>query len=380
MRMMGVLVSLGVAISGTAALGKPLPKGMKVTLKDQQLYATVNGVTVPLLDAEAAAADLYSDLKSAELSDDGDDLVIKAEDCKAHAAEPEGLRIPLAGVEARVENVLGMQLHVKKKYADAIAHFATAVEKDPDTPLYATNLLSAQAMAKRLDDADRTLAAHGPAHLPWFAWRLAADPELASLRGRPSTQPLLPAKPSKLTWKELGAQVAVSPLGFVAVSEWTFFGGPGAPGGEDLAIYETKQGKLAFRIPVVALDDACGNTGMGAVPCSKQAQAHTAEHTRTANLVLATLGFERQPTVKLEPEADGNLLSADKQTAIEIGDGLRAQTKVKRGKLVTFIADIEPPKTALIAGNLVVLKYRENAYMGCSGDAQRSYSQLVTLK
>ncbi len=366
-------------LASSLALAKPLPKGMKVFSKADKLYVELKGMTVAMLDSEAAAAHIFGKVQSAELSDDGKQIVVKVEDCSMGDPD-EGIEFPLATIEARVENILGMKLHVKKQYAEAIPHFVTAVKQDPGTPMYATNLLAAQAMAKLFDDADKTLAASGPLNPAYFGWRLIVDPELVGLRGRPSTRTFVPEKPSTLTWANLG--VATNPLGLIAVSEWSFYGGPGAPGGEDLVIYEPKQGKLLLRLPVVALADACGGggDGDGGVRCTKQMTAHTAANTKVVNLVLSTLGFQKQPAIKLESSSDVKFVSADKQVSVEFVDKPTAQMIVKRGKLTTSVPDVEVPKSISIAGNLVVLQYRQNAFMACDGDAQRSYSEFRVIK
>jgi hypothetical protein len=372
------LLVLGVIASGSAiAAAKPLPKRMKVTLKNERLYIELRGVTVPLQGAERAARDPFSSLDSAELSDDGEHVVVKGQHCAMSDAD-EGVEISLAIVEARVENALGMQLHTKKKFVDAIPHFAAAMKDDPTALVYATNLLSALAMAKQLDEADKMLATIGPSNAAWFAWRLMVDPELAGLRGRPSTKAVLASRPSALTWKRLGGSVATSPLGLVAASEWNFFGGPGAPFAYDLVIYDLQHSKVMLRLPVVAPEDACGDGPPEmATPCTKRTLAHTAEHTRIANLVLAALGFESQPTVKLEStDGDAYASSDGKITAKVSGD------KITLGSKTSAMLPDEGGHTlfALLAGNLFVLTYRENGFLACDGDAQRTYSTFHVLK
>ena len=43
------------------------------------------------------------------------------------------------------------------------------------------------------------------------------------------------------------------------------------------------------------------------------------------------------------------------------------------------IKDITPPKRLGIAGNIVVLQYREG-FAACDGDAQRSFTGIATLE
>ena len=367
---------LAVILGSSLAVAKPLPAGMKVTIKNQKLYVTASGVTVLMQGAAAAEARTYDALQSAELSDDGDAIVIKAQSCAG--SDDDGTELALAPIDARIENALGMQLHTKKKLTEAIPHFAAAMAKDPDAPVYGTNLLSAQALAKQLDDADKTLAAHGPRNRAWYAWRLAVDPELASLRGRPSAKALLAAKPSTLTWKRLGGSVAVSPLGLVATSEWNFYGGPGAPGGTELVIYDPASSKVMLRLPVVAVEDACGDGPPEMVsPCTKQMLGHTAEHTRVVNLVLAALGFESRPGVALESTDGETFASKDGKVTAKVSDN-----KVTVGGKTAAMLPYEGGHllSATLAGNLFVVTYRENGYIACDGDAQRSYSVFHLLK
>ena len=241
------LVAVGILVSASA-LAKPLPKGMKVSLKDMALYVEQDGIKVPLFDDDRRLADQVSNLTGAELSDDGGSIVVHADSC----ASSDGIEVPLSEVEARLENVRGMQLHVKKKYADAIVHFTAAVKADPSTPVYVTNLLSAQSMAKRYDDADRTIASSAAAHVAWFAWRLAIDPELASVRGRAAARPFVAAKPTKLAFQALGDDIAVSPIGLVAVGEWNAFGGPGTDNNSELVLYDPRADVPPVRLAVTA--------------------------------------------------------------------------------------------------------------------------------
>ena len=205
------------ASSSGLAIAKPLPPGLKISVKDMYLVATLNGTTVPLLDSrvDMRAGQTYTTVTSATISDDGKTLSVIGDAC-VDADVP--LTMPLARVQARIDNDLGMALHLKQKYGDAIPHFAAAVQGDPDLPLFATNLLSAQSMGGKLDDADRTIATYAPKNLAWFAWRLAVDSDLKNVRDRPSVKAIV-SKSSKLDANTMGDNIAVSLLGLVAVRE-----------------------------------------------------------------------------------------------------------------------------------------------------------------
>src|SRR5438067_3520064 len=142
-----------IALLAGPALAKPLPDGLKVFVEKGKPVASKSGMIVPLRDDSLSDFDRLLD---AHLSDDGASIVIRANRCHGMLEGPDESSVPLAKVEARLDNALGMARHLKKQYADAIPRFAAAVAKDPDTAMYATNLLSAQSLAKQLDDADQT--------------------------------------------------------------------------------------------------------------------------------------------------------------------------------------------------------------------------------
>src|SRR5258708_25492595 len=160
---MRLAIMLAVVAAAPAA-AKPLPKEMKSVIKNNAPYLEWRGVTVPVGDRDWKLRD--DKLKKVELSDDGKSIVVTFVPCMSD--DDDTLVVPLARIEAHVENNLGMQVHVKKKYDDAIAHFAIAAARDPETPVFATNLLSAQSMAKRLDDADKTIDTYGVKNLAWL--------------------------------------------------------------------------------------------------------------------------------------------------------------------------------------------------------------------
>src|SRR5689334_9839641 len=112
-----------VVASTSLVAAKPLPKGMTVTLVKERRFVSRDGVTVPLSGEHSK----ISKLKSAELSDDGKEILAKVLVCDGmmdDGSEPEHYSV--AVVDARIENVIGMGFHNKKQYADAIKHFTIA--------------------------------------------------------------------------------------------------------------------------------------------------------------------------------------------------------------------------------------------------------------
>jgi hypothetical protein len=272
-------------LAATPAFAKPLPPGLKVTFAKDKLTATQDGVSITLTTVKAKK------LVSAELSEDGSKLQIKLDGIKpveneiGEVEEDDGRReYALTAVEAQLANTAGMGLSIKKKYADAITHFARAVQKEP-APVYITNLLSAQSLAGKLDDADAVIAAHGKRIAPWLAWRLVVDGDLKALAARPSVK-LGMAGTGKARSK-LDEQVAYSSLGFAAseiVTNASMGDGRG-PTERGLAFVDLKTGKQVLLLPT---ETTCEDKA-----CTKKYAPAALKQRAVADKVLAMLDFEQ---------------------------------------------------------------------------------------
>lgn len=333
------------------AAAKPLPPGMKVVVKqvsqNDALYVEQDGLSVPLFDPMFDRPHLLSEIKDAYVSKDGTMLEVVAAGCDTSHDDPDApYEVPLATIAARFENLRGMQLQLKKHYADAIPHFAAAVKSDPNA-MYVTNLASAQSRAKLLDDAARTLADHAKGHEAWLLWRLAVDSDLTGVRDRPAARALVAPRPSQLTKAALGDAVAVSPLGFVAVTEWN-----GDRNDPQLALYTLGRDTAELRIP--------------------------APTSRAIDPVLALGGFEKLPTTWIDMANHDDLrvpvVSPDHQTTVDLGGN--DITIVRGAKHLS----VQPEGRLLrvgFAGPFVVITWRESGLDGCSGDLQQSASEVV---
>ncbi len=372
-----LVVVLGVSI----AHAKPLPPGMTVVMKNDHLYVVKGGVSVPLFDDQDPRSDVpYSEPKNAQLSADGKLIQLEGGSC---LVSEDGLdRVPLAVVEARFENVTGMGFHLKKQYADAIAHFAAAVKADPDTPLLATNLLSAQSLGGKLEDADRTLALFGPKNPAWFGWRLAVDSDLVPLRGRPSTKPFV-AKPTKLVLDD-NTGAAISPLGVVAISEGIYQGmGMGSGSASYLALYDLAQNRLLLRLPLVSPADACfvhppKDVPPGAVgpPCTKDQLAHTSEHRRVASAIVGSLGMTKLALQWTQITETTTAIALDKTHALALSDTAATVTK---GKQVTTL-NLGGNRTRQVGwgGGVLVVVHHESYQCG-GADSQEGSSDVIAV-
>jgi hypothetical protein len=209
-----------------------------------------------------------------------------------------------------------MRLHTKKQYAEAIKHFTIAAAKDPRA-VYATNLLSAQSMGGKLDEADQTIATLGKKHLGWFAWRLAVDPELKALKARPSAAAFRVAKPgtarsAKLNWQ--GTAVAYSPLGLVAISTNEVYEGVGGPVDAYMTVIDVASSVEIARMPLVT---TCGMPDGAEDPeavdkaCQKKEDAAAVPRRKAADAFLAQLGFEILPGAGHEAHNTETITHAD---------------------------------------------------------------------
>ncbi|MGE5185171.1 MAG: hypothetical protein ACM31C_24045 [Acidobacteriota bacterium] len=359
---------------------KPLPAGLEIGVVHKHLTASAGGESVALSDHDV------DKLGSVALSADGKQLEIAATFCSGMfgSIDDGPLDYPLAPIQAQLENLAGMRAHLKKKYADAIPHFAAAAKLDPATALYATNLLSAQAMAGKLADADHTLATYAPNNLPWFAWRLQVDSDLKALRGRPSTKLLAAPRRGRARSKLArlpAARILYSPLGLAATElEYNMYDGiPDGSGDFQLVIVDLKTGKELLTLPTestCAVDMEKAMAGDADPPpadkkCAAKEAAAAVPRRKVADELLATLGFEAAGVTvddsKKELVApDGRKLVFDTLTF----------TKGKKSKQVKI--DSRGFDYAFVPGALVVVTRDGKTVKNC--DADGSYRlQLAAI-
>jgi len=342
-----------VALTGVA-YAKPLPDGLKIFVDKGRPMASRSGMIVPLRDDSISD---YDRLLDAHLSDDGLYLVVRADRCKGMLGEPDEAMIALALVEARLDNALGMAKHLKKEFADAMTRFAAAVAKDPATPMYATNLLSAQSLAKKFDDADQTIAALTQNAAPWLAWRLAVDPELANVKGRASAKAVAAAKPGHLKSKDIGigGTIGYSPVGGgYFVKAVTTYSGGGPPGGYslELGFASIATGSEVLRLLIAADEDLCGEDQM--MPkCTGKQVAAVAKRQKVADALLASLGFEA---------VEGELKPLDEVSEVKATDDM---VTVTRGKAVRKLTIDRRVRGAAVLPQGVVLELDRRHVMSC---------------
>lgn len=281
------------------AVAKPLPAGVKLELKKGRPMLTSGGATVPFADDTLADWDTVA----AELSEDGADVVVSGTRCKKKiAGESAKQRIPLARLEAKLENAAGEALLAKKKWADAATRFSKAIGKDPLVAHYAANLLLAQVKAGKLDAADQTLATAGKRHIAWFAWRLEVDPALAKLKTRPSAKAIAAPVPGKARGPTLADAFAYSPLGMVATRTASGEGGSGAELPMEVSFTEIATGREVLRLsmakgaPAALIDRllvTLGFTFEGMFADTRQGKSHSTTDGRALLISDGKLTFQK---------------------------------------------------------------------------------------
>ncbi len=354
MRSLVILVALA-----AIADAKPLPKGLSIAIVKNRPVAARDGVTVPITDGDRAD---WGKLGKVQLSDKGDEIVIDAPSC--HDMNTEPTTIALAVVEAKLENAIGMGFHLKKQYDKAIEHFAIAVAKDPHE-VFETNLLSAQSLGGKLDEADKTLATYGTKAHGWFGWRLAVDSDLAPLKGRPSVKGY-ELKPGSARVGKF--EVAYSAIGLVAVGTAEIGEGIGSSSDDFLVITDTVSGVALMKLP---LGTECGLEGGGdpstgpSKACVKKQAALAAPLIKRADAVLAQLGFEPVPKTAVR----GMFGEA---TSISAPDGRKLTFDGDTGHLVVGgkKSDIETPRTGMVAfvPRAIVLSRRNKGKVSCDDE------------
>ena len=348
---MRVLV-IAIVLFGGSAAARPLPKGMKVTVVNGRPMVVQGGKKVALLDDEREGGDTLT----ATLSDDGASIHVVWDRCSM--GDPDSMSVidvPLAHVTARFENLAGMAAHLKKKYADAIPHFAAAVAADPE-PVFVTNLLSAQSMGGKLDDADKTIATWGPKMRAWFAWRLAVDSDLVNVKTRAPALALAAARPGTAKSTDLDGKLAASGA-LIATQSYQGNGGPGSPVEQDIVVYDTGAQREVLRLPLVTMEEACDPKG-------------------GADATLAALGMNVVPGAMVDPPADdkGELKSPDGKSKV-VDDG--GTLKITMGGKTFEEQPTERLTHIAFANGLVLLELSERHVYMCDDDSFRAVLELA---
>jgi hypothetical protein len=398
--MRAMLVILAVLVGGgTRVHAKPLPGGMKVVTKLGRPYIQQGSTTVALRDDDLAD---YEKIVKTELAADGKTVVVTATRCSGTLAADE-TKVPLATIQARLDNAAGLVAMGKKSYATAIAKFGSAAQKDPETAMYATNLLAAQVLGKKLDLAAQTLAMQGAKNPVWFAWQLASDPQLAGIKDHKRAKALYATTAGTATLAKLGDRdIAVSDVGGgIAVMRTSASGVvlpappppgtkspskapasqsepvPAAPptplGTSELDFVSLASGHLLARLPIITLDDACDETDK--MPCADAVAAKIAERRKLADQLLSTLGFAIQANALVDVR-NGDPVRKD-GIAIEFADeGITVTTKTGAEK--TLATDASTWAIA-ITPNAIVVKLESRHLITCDDASSRTVAAAIPL-
>ncbi len=368
MRTMLVVIGLLFATSASAApKRKPLPGGMKVITKLGRPYVQQGATTVALRDDDVAD---YEKIAKAELAEDGKTIEVTAARCKGELPD-EVTRVPLLAVQARLDNALGLVAYTKKQYAVAITKFNSAVTKDPDAPIYATNLLAAQLLGKKFSLAGQTLAVHGRRNPIWFAWRFAVDADLAGAKALKGAQDLIAANPGTVTLAKLGERdLATTSLGGGMAALRTL--SVGSPGTTEIDVVSLSTGRLLARMPLTTLEDACEGTHEH--PCDDAAKARIAERTTLVDGLFASLGFEIVANALVDVR-NGDPVTKDGVT-VEISD--TAVSVMRGGKERSMPLDGGVWAVAFTQTAVVIKQNRRNLY-GCNDGSSRFVGVALPL-
>jgi hypothetical protein len=364
MRML--LVAVGMLVSA-AAVGKPLPAGMKVITKLGRPYVQQGSVIVALRDDEVAD---YEKIVKTDLADSGKTLVVTAMRCKGTVAN-DVTRVPLTRIQARLDNAQGLVARSKKKYADAVAKFTSAAHKDPDAAAYATNLLSAQLLAKKLDAAGQTINVHGRNNPVWFVWHIAIDDELAAARTHKQLAALAAATPGTATLGKLGEHDLAITDGFGGIAALRTLS-IGSPGTTEVDFVALSTGKLLARMPVTTLEDACDATTEH--PCDDAAKVRIADRIRNVDAVLMRLGFAIQNGALVDVRNGDPLKRGD--VTIETTDDAVTVTRGDDRRSMAVAGNVW---AVAITPKAIIIKVNERNLYGCDDGSSRFSGMALPL-
>lgn len=368
MRTMLVVLGLVLASSATAApKRKSLPGGMKVITKLGRPYVQQGATTVALREDDVAD---YEKIAKAELGEDGKTIEVTAARCKGELPE-DVTKVSLTKVQARLDNALGMVAYAKKQYAVAITKFNSAVTKDPETPFYATNLLSAQLLGKKPSLAGQTLAVHGRRNPIWFAWRIALDADLVGAKALKGAQDLIAPRPGTATIAKLGDHdLATTAIGGGMAALRTL--SVGSPGTTEVEVVSLTTGRLLVRIPLTTLEDACEETPDH--PCDDVAKARIADRAKVVDTLFASLGFEVTANALVDVR-NGEPVTKDGVT-VEISDS--QVTATRGGNERSLPVDGGVWAVAFTPKAIVIKQNRRNLY-GCNDGSSRFVGVALPL-
>jgi hypothetical protein len=367
MRTLLVVMALLVAAPAVAkpAVAKPLPGGMKVITKLGRPYVQQGKVTVALRDDDVAD---YEKITRAELEADGKTVAVTSTRCKG-ASTDEITRVPLAKIQARFDNALGLVAQGKKKYADAIKSFTTATAKDPETWGYGTNLMSAQLLANKADALSQTIAVQGRKNPVWLTWRVATDAELAPIASHKRFKELDATTRGTATAAKLGEHdIATSPGAIAAMRTLAI----GSPGTTEVDFVSLVSGKLLARMPITALEDACDQTAEN--PCDDAAKARIAERTRVIDEVLGKLGFTIQPNALVDVR-NGDDVNKD-GVVVETSDDTLKATKGSDERSLAVEGNVW---SVAITPKAVIAKLNRRNLYGCEDGSSRFVAIALPL-
>ena len=259
------------------------------------------------------------------------------------------ISIPIASLDARLENTAAYRLHREKKYREAAEGFARAVEFDPLFDTAITNLASAYAL---LGDTEKAEAAVAPlmARNPVHGYiKIFSDPELAVLRDSAVTKPLEVAEPGTARLDDRGdwaggEEAAYSyQQGWFAVVLRAEEGPYECVTARDLIVADGG-GRVVYRMPIVSFKEGYSDDCPGPI-ARRSKRAIVANRIAGINRFLADFGFDPVATVGAGRRDNGRFISEAK---IGVVAGKNAIRVYRKGKEIAELSGIDVGGTSRI--------------------------------
>ncbi len=275
-----VLAFLG--LFGALAHGDALPDGMRIergkgALADKLVVGPPFAGVVPLPEGGVSALD---DVRFDRATQK---VTIRYQTRCGAAAKAV---IPLAVLEARVGNVVGLLALAQHRYADAAERFEHAAALDPEMTVARTNLASARMRAGDQPGALRALAPVVADTSAWLYWKVLTDTDLAPLI---DTAPIAALRAPRAGTTKLSEKDVPRIRGYVATAAGLVAVGnsEGSWGGcsasYELVVFGARDGKRLLSLPLGS-DRETGDEHCPPAPGRDK-------HLAVANRFLADLGF-----------------------------------------------------------------------------------------
>ncbi len=233
-------------------------------------------------------------ISSARLSKDEKNVRFEVERVRG----PYSFDVPVAELEARLENAAGYNLHRRGKHKEASVHFTKAATLDPSFWLAMTNAASAFCLMGRVVDAEKAVAMAARHSVFELAMKVLVDDELTCLRKSKVilAQSVKGSGAAQIDHKTFTLGPVFSrALGQIAIMRYEDPGGAECTSARNVVILDANTGDVLSVTPLVSNQDAL-SSGCGRL-VRKKKRAALEERRQRLNSLLTRYAFKADPGI-----------------------------------------------------------------------------------